>query len=140
MLASTDVGKRVRITKDCREGEPATGKYGIYEGDFPFTAMFMVGGELREADLDAFQKAPFFHLFNHWEHGQPRPPDPWWIELTNPRIRLEDGSTIWGAECWWSLIGDDDPPMEVLEQGLKDTVDAISAILDALPEPPEPQP
>lgn len=32
----------------------------------------------------------------------------------NPRIRLEDGSVIWGAECWWGSA--DTPTTEAVEQ------------------------
>jgi hypothetical protein len=26
------------------------------------------------------------------------------ITANSPRIRLQDGSVIWGAECWWSKL------------------------------------
>ena len=36
-----------------------------------------------------------------WKEGESRPgEDCWFIEL-NPRIRLADGSAIWGDECFW---------------------------------------
>jgi hypothetical protein len=53
-------GIRVIITMDCRQGSPATGQLGVYEGDFLYE--------------DSFE---------------------------NPRIRLDDGTCIWGCECWW---------------------------------------
>lgn len=31
----------------------------------------------------------------------------------NPRLRLKDGSTIWGAECWWTP--EVDRPLEELQ-------------------------
>lgn len=38
---------------------------------------------------------------------------------TNPRIRLEDGSTIWGYECWWKPM-DARVSAEEMEQVLAD--------------------
>lgn len=28
------------------------------------------------------------------------------VEFPNPRIRLEDGSVIYGIECWWKPVDD----------------------------------
>ena len=35
MLSTTPIGARVVVSRDCRDGEPATGKAGIYLGDMP---------------------------------------------------------------------------------------------------------
>lgn len=46
-----------------------------------------------------------------------------YFEHTNPRIRLEDGSVIWGYECWWKPLDakvSDDRLSEVLESGEAD--------------------
>lgn len=46
--------------------------YGVYEGDFvPESA----GGFMGE-DMQA-------------------------LGITNPRIKLDSGKTVWGCECWW---------------------------------------
>jgi hypothetical protein len=63
-------GVYVRIAKDCREGEPATGAVGVYEGLFNSkTGQRYKGSRAGEQGM--------------------------------PRIRLEDGSQIWGFECFW---------------------------------------
>jgi len=38
--------------------------------------------------------------------------------VTNPKITLDDGTVIWGAECWWG------PEKEIKEflKGLKTTI------------------
>ena len=35
-----------------------------------------------------------------YEGRHPRPESGW----ENPRIRLQDGSVIWGCECWWTSV------------------------------------
>jgi hypothetical protein len=147
MRHSNDIGKRVRITQDCRDGSPANGMYGIYEGDFPVGAVVNDRGKYHTYDYDAFVK---------WNEAQPNPiPElekliaqepkyegsmqdwkppvrdyPVWFAETNPRMKLDDGSTIWGYECWWALIDKDDPPMEVLQKGQQETVDLIKAVFN----------
>lgn len=95
------VGCKVLVVEDIREGSPATGKTGIYEGDFPLTAIVKYNGETREVDYEPFVKAVWSKMIPFWERGKPKPEGNYWFEIDNPRIRLEDGSTIWGAECWW---------------------------------------
>lgn len=34
-------------------------------------------------------------------------------KFKNPRIRLEDGSVIWGIECWWIPVSEIMGPGEV---------------------------
>lgn len=64
-------GIRVLVAKDCRDGETATGQVGVLEGRFWF-------GTNRR------YRGPREHFCS-----------------VNPRIKLPDGSRIWGHECWW---------------------------------------
>lgn len=126
----TSPGTKVYITKDIRDGSPATGKVGTYEGDFPLTVMFgyaetpaakstFATGEYDYASyknctavieavslengttIELKEPKPLNEVFLEWEKGKPRPDGFFAMPLYNPRIRLEDGSVIWGAECWW---------------------------------------
>ncbi len=53
--------------------------YGVYEGDFVF-------GDEASGDVVDMAKAAA------QERGS---------EIKNPRIRLDNGDVVWGAECWW---------------------------------------
>jgi len=113
-------GTRVLISEDCRDGSPATGKYGTLEGDFPFTVSLgyqanenheiqWANGEFSYEDyksgkLKNNSGVPANSVFKEWEQGQPQPRPLFAMVMTNPRIRLDDGSVIWGAECWWGPI------------------------------------
>lgn len=66
------VGTKVVIIDDCRPGHSATGKNGVYEGEFLVS--------IKDAN------------------GL--------VEFPNPRFRLEDGSVIYGIECWWKPAND----------------------------------
>lgn len=71
--------------------------WGTYEGDFPRRSGPGFGGE---ANVQVAQAAEVFK-----EHC------PWATEedveafldraTKNPRIRLDNGKTVWGAQCWW---------------------------------------
>lgn len=39
--------------------------------------------------------------------------EPW---AGNPRIRLQDGSVIWGIECWWCLVEQAGPLPQMQEE------------------------
>lgn len=39
----------------------------------------------------------------------------YWYERMNPRIRLDDGSVIWGIECWWGPA-ENAPPLEKAQE------------------------
>lgn len=107
----TEPGTKVLITQDCRTGGVATGQIGTYEGDYPYTAIICLNGEYREYD---------YELFVRWNATQENPfpeysggdkPAVFYIPNNNPRIRLPDGSVIWGAECWWGEA-EGAPPLE----------------------------
>lgn len=44
---------------------------------------------------------PAKEIFIEWERGKECPLPHFAMINDNPRIRLGDGSVIWGAECWW---------------------------------------
>lgn len=77
------VGDRVGAVMDRDGGIIHLFGYGVYEGDFvPEEGVYMMG-----IDMHA--------------RGQ-----------TNPRIRLDDGSTVYGCECWWG-------PEHLIKQGIE---------------------
>jgi len=142
-----EIGKRVRITQDCRAGSPATGAYGIYEGDFPISAIINMGDNYREVDYEEFiewnekQENPIPSLIDlvakepkyegPMEDWKPKKYDfPVWFPHTNPRIRLDDGSTILGCECWWAVIDNDDPPLDELKKAEQETISALKGLVD----------
>jgi hypothetical protein len=113
-----EVGEKVLILEDCRQDvASATGQEATYEGEFPaFVAVYFgngvsagrldyaafVGGTLIDEgsgrpvrDLvplvasvqDASSDLKPYDLFGVIEHSS--------------RLRLDDGSWLWGDECWW---------------------------------------
>jgi len=96
--------KIVRIIEDCRKVDnPATGNLGIYEGDFPRTVFVKnTDGSAAEFWYEGWDKVNAEWKIPELKRGEPRPEGRYWFINTNPRIRLEDGSYIWGDECWWS--------------------------------------
>jgi hypothetical protein len=73
-------GDRVLIVTDCREGGPATGQVAVYEGIYVLrTNTRLRGSRAGTAKLMIERGAV-------------------------PRMRLKDGSYIWGIECWWTPV------------------------------------
>lgn len=121
-------GDKVFIIEDCRAGAPATGQVGIYEGDYPRTAIVCAGGRSADFDYDQFVSGrvklvdgrQMRQVVRYWSaRGEPSPvPDGqvvtgeaekllmYWFWTDNPRIRLQDGSVIWGDECRWVWAGE----------------------------------
>jgi len=112
MFSKDAVGTKVVIVTDCRDGSPATGKTGVYEGDFPRTVLVKYNGEHKETMYDWFMSdngKPWRESLTHVADMDPttidlESQDNWWSEWKNPRIRLDDGSVIWGDECWWKPV------------------------------------
>lgn len=97
-MSSMIPGVRVRILKDCRDNVPsADGQIGTFEGYFVYD--------------DVTSTEPLSTIERFTKGG-------------NPRIRLEDGSCIWGIECWWDEVEDKAPPLRVaqvmLDQKIKE--------------------
>lgn len=153
-MSKPEPGCLVLITQDCREGSPATGEYGVYEGDkpigicyrYPFTenadnknwreCMYsetnlnafkvfgfvltseivqQVGGELgyelpMKGDGPEVMRAM---VEIHEESEKRLATVPHYYIRTNPRIRLENGTYIWGAQCWWKAVDAKIPPDEL---------------------------
>jgi hypothetical protein len=100
--------KVVRIIEDCRKVEsPATGQLGMYEGDFPRTVIvqrinpYTDEKTLHEYMYDWWMTSGWTDYIPEYK-GHEQDNEPHWMKMANPRIRLADGSYIWGAECWWS--------------------------------------
>lgn len=107
-------GTRVRIIQDCRDGAPATGQHGIYEGDFPLYIMVQFDGEIKEMSPWEYATAsvtvdgkdiPLSDASPIYQGETPPPPDggDFSIACDNPRIQLDSGGKIWGIECWWDI-------------------------------------
>lgn len=60
--------------------------FGEYEGDFDCP-------KLREFFAGAADAMGYPDLAERLRSGE--------IPQTSPRIRLDNGKTIWGCECWW---------------------------------------
>lgn len=82
-MAKTEVGDRVGVILGAENGVVEFLGYGEYKGEeVPETAVGWVA--------EAVQKAG----------------------MTNPKIELDNGSVVWGCECWWG-------PEEVVQSKLK---------------------
>jgi len=64
--------------------------YGVYEGDF-----VLPGEEPSRERLIAYCRECHPHLSMAEAEGCVD------AIIGNPRIRLDSGQTVWGAECWW---------------------------------------
>lgn len=136
----TKAGTRVLISQDCREGGKATGQTGIYEGDFPLSVVLTNDGGKTwsggEYDYDRFIAAthngrPATEAWPLWDDGE-QPGDRFAMVMKNPRIRLDDGSIIWGCECWWGkadegvTLEDAQEQTEEMKQLLRDVYEALA--------------
>jgi len=87
--------------------------YGVYEGYFiPPIVNFEEELKLWKAELKRAHE-----IFP----SLPNPPDSeirQFVEKTvsNPRIKLDNGKTVWGYECWWSNVEDIDSVDEMLDK------------------------
>lgn len=149
---SKNIGARVLISEDCREGGKATGMYGTYEGDFPLTVVFgyqpnkesKTDWKLGEYSYEDYKSGfikmqdgtPANEFYKEWVRGQECPRPFFAMPMDNPRIRLDDGSIIWGCQCWWGEVIDGltlqeaQKCTEEVKEGIRSLVSAISKIED----------
>lgn len=152
-------GDKVLIIEDCREGSPATGQVGVYEGEFPRGAIVFVPDGSKEFCYDefvsgktraaggAFDGHSLAKLIPFWSPGgdEPHPcgddfpmkdgaslEPPYWFSSTNPRIKLPDGSTIWGDECWWGDAKNAPPTLEEAQADLEDHKTILRGMAQAM--------
>lgn len=126
----------VRITNDCRTPETATGKIGMYEGDFPRTVIIVRTAEDGEKTYNEMWYEHF--MASQKEREVPIPcgdksniePPEYYFVTHNPRIRLEDGSFIWGDQCWWS--SDVEGDLAEQQQEVKLFCEMYAALLDRM--------
>jgi len=105
------VGAAVRVDLDCRKLGTATGQYGVLEGEFPRTVVEVYRASIPETS-DLFREYPYeFYMKRNAEETNPTPEfaggdeqKVFFYVRANPRIRLTDGSVVWGDECWWQLV------------------------------------
>lgn len=86
-MSSVAVGERVGAILSADQDEVRLLGYGVYDGDHepPFGPM-QCSKEERDKAVKEMKDAG--HL----------PADYTW---KNPRITLDDGQVVWGAQCWW---------------------------------------
>ncbi len=113
-------GAKVLIASDCR-GDGLHGKangfVGVYEGEFPRRCVIAFRASATDKfrvsalfSYEAAQKLKFFDVMKHenpWESSTGLSEivgEPFIVIECNPRIRLPDGSVIWGDECWWCEV------------------------------------
>ena len=151
----------VLIVQDCRDGAPATGQTGIYEGDYPRGALVFLHDGTRQLYYDqlisgelAFTSGqhsgqPLVDLIPYWSPGDAGPPHPlgphhpitrandpqppYWFATHNPRIRLPDESVIWGDECWWTPASTA-PPLAQAQADLEEHKAVLLSMAQALEE------
>jgi len=144
-------GMEVIIIEDCRNVADVSGQKGIYEGDFPRGAVVFNESDAREVYYDAFVSGELVKLIPYWcprrdmahplGDGYPvvygtDPEPPYWFETRNPRIRLTDGSIIWGDECWWGPV--EGAPLEEAKQKLEEHKSLMREAMQALSENSDP--
>ncbi len=129
----TKPGTRVIILQDCREGASATKMQGVYEGDFPITAVVLYpDGNIGEYDWVAFEEWRAANCPD-WQERTPDALGRKWMAETNPRIKLDDGSTIWGCQCWWGLV-EGMPEWEEAQASLEEQKSFMRAVAQAMTE------
>lgn len=128
----TKVGTEVIIIQDVREGAPATGQKAIYEGDFPISMVCVTGeNKFEEVSLEFYETIR--DIIPEWVQGMPKPDYPYAFPTDNPRMRLSDGSEIWGYECWWN-DADKTPPLAEAQADLELHKQVIVAMMEASKE------
>jgi hypothetical protein len=140
-------GERVLIVEDVRDGHIATGKTGIYEGDFPLTITlgYQVSEEVEiewrgeydyqdfiNGKITLFNGKPANTIYKEWKPPESCPRPLFAMPMNNPRIHLDDGSVIWGVECWWkpmeyaaNKLEDDQKELETEKEFLRTVANAI---------------
>jgi len=98
----TKPGSRVGAIRDADNEIVHLFGYGVYEGDFelPDNARTPFGSvsEIRVG------------MCEHFGYSAGTPVEQWGEEhqkmfkraTTNPRIKLDSGSVVWGCQCWWA--------------------------------------
>ena len=88
-MSRTAVGERVGAILSADDEEVRLLGYGVYDGEHepPFGPMGATKEEYAEvvAEMQAAGQLPA-----NWEG------------FKNPRITLDDGRVVWGAQCWWA--------------------------------------
>jgi hypothetical protein len=84
------VGDRVVAVRDADDLQVRIFGTGKYEGDFlpPFWPFGMPEEEFKT-------------MFNEMKASGELKDDAEPKKMPNPRIRLDNGKVIWGAQCWW---------------------------------------
>lgn len=153
-------GDKVVIVEDCRDvPSKADGQVAVYEGDFPRSVILMrdIPGKepevLGECTYEQYQDDNFtimnkstneefvvHDLFAEWNDGIPKPKGRLIAMVSNnPRMRLADGSVIWGDECWWSAkrAEEGNPTLEQRKESLSIHKDVLARAMRALTQEKE---
>jgi hypothetical protein len=87
-MSKTAIGARVGAILSADDEEVRLLGYGVYDGEHepPFGPMGATKEEYEEVISEM--------------KAQGQLPDNWEC-FKNPRIMLDDGRVVWGAQCWW---------------------------------------
>lgn len=101
-----EIGTRVYAVLDADEHKVRTLGYGTYEGEF-------LSPYMSKPTVEAMKNDPVFEAiqdqFNSDEEIQEFIDGPMARLYQNPRIRLDSGGVVWGMECWWATLDEEDP-------------------------------
>jgi len=87
-------GDRVFAMESATDTEVKMYGFGIYEGDFP-TPTGPFGQSYQEVEKEfreMYPELPDDKIADMMNSLKSR---------KNPRIKLDDGQTVWGMQCWW---------------------------------------
>lgn len=89
----TKPGERVYAVLSATSDEVSLLGFGVYVGDeVPPAPVGAVRAVFGAATWEEFDRVVAEDL-----GGEPNPA----LRPTNPKIVLDDGQVVWGAECWW---------------------------------------
>lgn len=104
-MASVKVGGRVGAVSHKKDGKVYLFGYGTYEGDFRLEGEGVFGSadeiekEIRDQAIQMKKACEDNKLdFNLTEDDIQKTVDRF---TKNPRIKLDNGDVVWGAQCWW---------------------------------------
>lgn len=102
--------------------------------------MMRVDGEIQEYQYEGFMNwnryntPPIPSIQEALASGDPDWEDrPHYIISNNPRIRLADGSHIWGYECWWG-VAEGAPDLAEAQAQTEDVITFMDKLFRSLRE------
>jgi hypothetical protein len=98
MHGSDKAGMRVGAISHTKDGVVYFYGYGVYEGDFPrHEGPGLFGVEAKKEFEDTLLTVKKLRP-EYSEEEVLRAAN---LIMENPRIKLDNGKTVWGCQCWW---------------------------------------